>query len=246
MASRTIFRSFKSLSKVKIPSNTATISKSLSIQSAITKLPQITSVRTYASDSNNNAYSALTSFLKEEIKFEKENQQFKNKLPTIPGFDVQTDGPNVTFTRTYENEKISVKFSVNESLNEEESPEGSEEKSENVNVRSKPPFTIDILRNNKTLSFECAYLGSEYGEDKPQNEDFEIVAFAIHDGDWNDKVYAVDASIMDGDMYDILLKLLEERGIGEQFANQLMEFSTAYEHRQYVGLLDKLQDFIKQ
>jgi complement component 1 Q subcomponent-binding protein len=40
-----------------------------------------------------------------------------------------------------------------------------------------------------------------------------------------------------------LLNLLDERGIGEKFANEVAEFSTAYEHSQYVGLLDALKTF---
>jgi complement component 1 Q subcomponent-binding protein len=43
----------------------------------------------------------------------------------------------------------------------------------------------------------------------------------------------------------MLLSLLDERGIGEKFANEVAEFSTAYEHSQYVGLLEKLKDFTK-
>lgn len=31
-----------------------------------------------------------------------------------------------------------------------------------------------------------------------------------------------------------------------EFANQLADFSTAYEHRQYIGLLEKLQKFVKK
>jgi hypothetical protein len=46
-------------------------------------------------------------------------------------------------------------------------------------------------------------------------------------------------------LYDILLNLLDERGVGEKFANELAEFSTAFEHHQYIGLLEKLENFSK-
>ncbi len=46
-------------------------------------------------------------------------------------------------------------------------------------------------------------------------------------------------------LYDILLNLLDERGMGEQFANEMAEFATAFEHSQYIGLLEKLQQFSK-
>jgi len=74
-------------------------------------------------------------------------------------------------------------------------------------------------------------------------EDFQIDEFAIHEGEWNENVYSADCSVLDGNLYDILLNVLEERGIGEEFANQMMEFSTAHEHKQYIGLLEKLKDF---
>ncbi len=76
-------------------------------------------------------------------------------------------------------------------------------------------------------------------------EDFQIDEFAIHEGEWNENVYSVDCSVLDGQLYDILLNLLEERGMGEQFANDLAEFATSYEHLQYVSLLEKLKEFSK-
>jgi hypothetical protein len=46
-------------------------------------------------------------------------------------------------------------------------------------------------------------------------------------------------------LYDLLLDLLDERGIGEKFANEIAEFSTAYEHQEYIHLLEKLNKFTK-
>ncbi len=46
-------------------------------------------------------------------------------------------------------------------------------------------------------------------------------------------------------LYDNLLEVLNERGIGEDFANQLSELSTAHEHNLYIGLLEQLQSFAK-
>lgn len=40
-----------------------------------------------------------------------------------------------------------------------------------------------------------------------------------------------------------MLNLLDERGVGEKFANELAEFATSYEHQQYIGLLEKLKNF---
>lgn len=45
-------------------------------------------------------------------------------------------------------------------------------------------------------------------------------------------------------LYDMLLKLLEERGIDGDFVDQLTEFSTSYEHNNYVDTLEQLRDFV--
>ncbi|CAF4438826.1 unnamed protein product, partial [Adineta steineri] len=37
----------------------------------------------------------------------------------------------------------------------------------------------------------------------------------IHDGEWNEKVYSADCAVIDGELYDKLLNILEEHGIGE-------------------------------
>jgi len=130
-------------------------------------------------------------------------------------------------------------------------------------LKSRPTFTVDINRGGKILSFLCSYLPNDYphtreqhrelqNEQKQDNEqedileDFQIDEFTIHDGDWNETIYSSDCSVIDGELYDKLLNLLEEHGIGEEFADQLADFSTAYEHRQYIGLLEKLQQFVKK
>lgn len=45
-------------------------------------------------------------------------------------------------------------------------------------------------------------------------------------------------------LYDMLLKLLEERGIDGDFVDQMTEFSTSYEHNKYVDTLEQLRDFV--
>jgi complement component 1 Q subcomponent-binding protein len=40
--------------------------------------------------------------------------------------------------------------------------------------------------------------------------------------------------------------MLEDRGIDEQFIEQYIDFSTSYEHKQYIGFLENLKDFIKK
>ena len=40
-----------------------------------------------------------------------------------------------------------------------------------------------------------------------------------------------------------MLNMLEERGITGDFLDEMVEFSTAYEHNKYVGFLEQLKEF---
>ena len=246
--------------------------------------------RTFAAvqPTNGNAYKDLTQFLEKEIQLEKSAQQHPSALPKIEGFEAQTKGPEVTLTRRKGNEQITVTFNVANSVNTSDSDqdadfegagqqkqEGKEGSEASGQLKSRPTFTVDINRGGQTLSFSCSYLPDDFsgmgqspneqgGQEAQQtSEDFQIDEFAIHDGEWNEKVYSADCAVIDGELYDKLLNILEENGIGEgefilvcvifitmfsflDFANQLANFSTAYEHRQYIDLLEKLQKFARK
>lgn len=47
-------------------------------------------------------------------------------------------------------------------------------------------------------------------------------------------------------LHEQLRTYLNERGIGQRLLNQLINFSTFYEHERYVELLTKTRDFIQQ
>ena len=47
-------------------------------------------------------------------------------------------------------------------------------------------------------------------------------------------------------LYDLMMDMLDERGINEEFANQLVEFSTAYEHSRYLAFLKDLKSFAEK
>ena len=45
-------------------------------------------------------------------------------------------------------------------------------------------------------------------------------------------------------LYDLLMNMLDERGLDEEFAQKLVDFSTNYEHKCYIKFLDGLKDFV--
>jgi complement component 1 Q subcomponent-binding protein len=141
----------------------------------------------------------------------------------------------VTLTRQTGKDQITVKFNVSNTVNasepEQESdlnPAATEGQANNSStpLKSRPTFTVDISRGSQTLSFLCSYLPNDYPDSRQQPpetgseqndflEDFQIDEFTIHDGEWNETVYSSDCSVIDGELYDKLLNLLEEHGIGE-------------------------------
>lgn len=47
-------------------------------------------------------------------------------------------------------------------------------------------------------------------------------------------------------LYDLLMDMLDERGINDEFANQLVDFSSSYEHSKYVEFLKNLKSFAEK
>jgi complement component 1 Q subcomponent-binding protein len=112
-----------------------------------------------------------------------------------------------------------------------------------------PPFSIEITKGKQRLCFNMALVetGEETNQFDFRVEEFYIAPAAI-DGneEVSEQVYASSGRYIDPDLHDILfVKYLEERGIDEQFCQQLVEFATHYEHSEYVGLLSKIKDFVK-
>lgn len=67
-----------------------------------------------------NVLKDLSNFLNEEIKLETESRKSRNDLPKVSGFDLKTDGPNVTLTKKFNDEEVTVKLNVNGSLDNSE------------------------------------------------------------------------------------------------------------------------------
>jgi len=195
----------------------------------------------------------MVAFLKDEIKLEKEGAKADGKLPKLKGFELTTaEGPNVTLTKKAENETIVIKLNVNNSVDEAfNEAEAKEEEAKDSQMVSKPSFVVEINKGGaKTLAIQCIFppedevppaeQGGEHYEDLIEIQD---VALLDKNQEWTEDVYSLSGGLMDGNLYDILLKLLEERGIDGELVHQLVEFSTSYEHKKYVTLLEQLHEF---
>ncbi|XP_069703803.1 complement component 1 Q subcomponent-binding protein, mitochondrial [Periplaneta americana] len=189
----------------------------------------------------------LVQFLSEEIAAECKAQKIKSIPSKIDGFEVKLDGAEVTLTKKAGNEKVIVNFNVNHTVDTDAEPEVNPnmDKPEFAELKSKPSFDVDLQLGDQTLSFTCSFLSSDSMQQSDEyNDIFGIDELTIFKGEWNEKTYAVAGDVLDGCLYDLLMNLLEEKGISNEFVEKLSDFSTAYEHSLYIALLENTKKFV--
>jgi len=195
----------------------------------------------------------LISFLAEEIATETKGKKSTPPAKALDTFTITTNQSEVTFTKKYNNEEITLSLNVNHTVDtdpdqgDEADSRGEKGQQQNVEMRSKPNFDIDIKKGSQTLSFSCSFLHEESSPDAQEeyNDVFLIEEITLYDGECKDETYAVAGDILDGYLYDLFMNMLEERGINNEFVEKLSEFSTDYEHDLYVDMLRKLQTFFQ-
>ncbi|XP_037032975.1 complement component 1 Q subcomponent-binding protein, mitochondrial isoform X2 [Bradysia coprophila] len=206
------------------------------------KNPNMTCNCGFNSLSHSTAEKDLVTFLNEEISAEKSTQK---PIPTeIDGFKISLNGSDVELTKQNDKEKIKVSFNINHTVDtsDEQYEENQSDEKTVADMKSTPNFEVDIIRGGKTLSFTCSFL-----KGVPQEEEYDDVfgidEVTIFEGEWKDKNYAVAGDILDGYFYDLLMNLLEDKGISNEFVTKLSTISTNYEHATYVGLLEAISKF---
>ncbi|KAG4078467.1 hypothetical protein HA402_009179 [Bradysia odoriphaga] len=185
----------------------------------------------------------LVTFLNEEIITEKSNQK---PIPTeIHGFKISLNGSDVELIKQDDKETIKVSFNINHTVDTSGEHEFEDEPDIKTvtNMKSTPNFEVDIIRGGKTLSFTCSFLKG-VPEDEEYDDVFGIDEVTIFEGEWKEKNYAVAGDILDGYLYDLLMNLLDEKGINDKFVEELSTMCTHYEHETYVGFLKEISKFI--
>jgi len=189
----------------------------------------------------------LSKFLQEEVATEKKNARSMAKLE---GWTVKTDGSEVTLTKDVGGgEQVMITLNVNHTVDSAQPDDGTEEAPE---MLSKPNFEVDLIKpGGKTLSFSCSYVYPENNPEAGQQEEglddlFAIDEVTMFEGDkHSDSCYAVAGDILDGYMYDLLMTMLEERGVDNNFAERLSEWCSSYENSRYINLLEEVEKWTK-
>ncbi|EZA55849.1 hypothetical protein DMN91_011947 [Ooceraea biroi] len=199
------------------------------------------------SKSHTKAEKELVEFLAEEIVAEKKAQKLKTIPTTLDGFSISLDGAEVNLDKKDGTDKIHISFNVNHTV-DADSDADVDPRQDDVEIgemKSKPSFTVDIIRGSQTLGFTCSFNSQPgaSGADESYNDVFGIDEITLYEGEHNQKVYSVAGEILDGYLYDLLMNYLEEKGISNEFADKLVNLSTSYEHTAYVSLLEGLSKF---
>nr|AEC50078.1 gC1qR [Pacifastacus leniusculus] len=188
----------------------------------------------------------LVEFLQEEIVAEKKN--LRGSVPShLDDFSVKVKDAEVILTKKFHDEEIAISLNVNHTV-DTEMPEVNVDRPTETDLASRPSFEVDLQIGPKIMSFTCSYTPSgDVVEGQDQGQDaFGINELTIYEGEWNDETYCVSGDILDGMMYDLLMNMLEERGITNEFAEKLSTLCSDYEHTLYVSLLQQVQDFVKR
>lgn len=192
----------------------------------------------------------LAEFLVEEIAAERKLQKIK-KIPTeVDGYKVKLDGSEVTLIKVNGDETIEINFNINHTVDTdpvEPDIEPTMDKPELGEMKSRPTFEVEIRRGGKTLGFTCSTVSPSHNQgqqDESYNDLFMIDEVVMYDGEWKDSNYSVSGEVLDGTLYDLFMNLLEDKGINNEFVDKVIEISTAYEHDNYVRMLEDIQRFV--
>nr|CAG4652046.1 EOG090X0APE [Triops cancriformis] len=191
----------------------------------------------------------LVEFLAEEIQAEKRNQKSKSVPTNFDGFEVKANGAELELSKKFNDETIIVNFHVNHSVDAEvpEELDTKADASPDVEMKCKPQFEVRICKGNKVIRLACSFVQDTGAPQDPDtiSDVYTIDEIAVYEGEAGEKTYAVSGDILDGYMYDLLMNMLEERGVSNEFAEKVTSLTTSFEHGLYINLLEKLQDFIQ-
>ncbi|XP_065353965.1 complement component 1 Q subcomponent-binding protein, mitochondrial-like [Cloeon dipterum] len=187
----------------------------------------------------------LVDFLTDEISTEKKTQKQQGNIPKeLDGFKIEAEGSELELSKESGKERIKIYFNINHTV-DADGGSHQEEHQEISEMRSQPTFEVELIRGDEILGLTCSFLTPDHQNPDDEYQDvFSIDEVTMYKGEWKDETYAVSGEILDGNLYDLLMNLLEEKGVSNEFALKLSDFATKYEHNQYVGLLERMQKFV--
>lgn len=186
----------------------------------------------------------FSSYLAEEISTEKSTMR---AVASIPGWNIIKENAEVKLEKNVDNESVTVTFNLNNATGSEQTLEGEGVEGE---IEADPPFNVEIKKpTGKIMYFECTMIPSseQGGGDADEVADaFEITSVTMDEGKLKEGTFTMFSETMDGQIYDKLMDLLDNRGIGDEMIAAMREFCRTYDHHLYVNLLSKMKEFVDE
>lgn len=185
-------------------------------------------------------------YLEIEIKGEME-EGVVNFDKFFEGWMKYCEGVKIILLKKVGNEIVKVNFSI---FGVFEGYSGLEEEEMDVEVflLCKFLFEVEIVKFSGSIMVIWCFVDEymmEEGEDDVFDR-FEIVNVMIYNGKLEEMIYVCEVENMDVEMYDGFFDVLEERGIDSLFVDNLVEFSTKYEKKEYVDFLTLMKKFVDE
>ncbi|XP_033748182.1 conserved regulator of innate immunity protein 3-like [Pecten maximus] len=187
----------------------------------------------------------FSSYLAEEISTEKSTMR---AVTSISDWKITKDNAEVKLEKNVDNESVTITFNMNNATGSEQALEGEGLEGE---IEADPPFNVEIKKpTGKIMYFECTMIpASEQGGDANMDEvadAFEITSVTMDEGKLKEGTFTMFSETMDGQIYDKLMDLLDNRGVGDEMIAAMREFCRAYDHHLYVNLLCKMKEFVDE
>ncbi|ESO82428.1 hypothetical protein LOTGIDRAFT_204901 [Lottia gigantea] len=190
--------------------------------------------RSYSTDADEE----MTNILEDEIMLESEKVL---DLPKISSFKVaKLDGSHFELERKQGNETISIEVNVNAAVESA----GPAEEGEDEEMICRPDFEVNISKKGSkhVLSIFCMF---DKSEDMDEDTDLFIIhSISLYNESNEDATYTLQAENLDEDMYRMFMTYLEDRKLDKDFADELIDFATVYEHQQYLKFLENIKSFV--
>jgi len=182
----------------------------------------------------------FSEMLKGEIAEEKDQMM---TVKDVPGWRKTIDGAECLLTKSLQGDTVEVSFNVNASVPpiDLDNPDA-----ENQDICAEPDFMVTVTKTSsaQTLAFDCYFPEPAAPEEGEPDNIFSIRSVTVYQDEMTDSTYSMETEHMDENLYGNLLTFLQERGVDNQFADDLIELATSVENQQYVKSLEALHDFV--
>lgn len=181
-----------------------------------------------------------------------EMESFSKEKSYFDGWEMTKSGADVKITKAFPSDTISVMFNVNNSL-ADNYDDIEKDEYDGPPMSSRPPFIVEIAKpSGMKMAIECECFSNKEPMDQIDDEmqddeinaGYEISSVQVYRDERLPTNYVCQA--LDRPLHDILMDILMERGIDNEFVDELVDFCTNYEQQLYIDFLVKMKSHLTE